>query len=106
MLKKEIQQLLIKRQLEVTDLQTEAVDAKRKLTKLKSELESSQSRLSVEVDHLYDIRKAIETVVALRYPDVTLETLGQFGNITATSNLIDESEELLALRHIYKLTEF
>lgn len=73
------------------------------IRKLEESEQSLKNQLSNQVDHLENIRNAIETIVALRYPDVQLNPSWQMSNEPRPAN---EPEELLALRHIYKLTGF
>lgn len=80
--------------------------AKRKLTDNVTEVENLQNRLNNEVQHLDNIRKAIESFAALRFPGTEFDPASYQPPIPTGYVKVEEPEELLALRHLYSLTGF
>lgn len=79
----------------------------REIKTLEEKNQSLQNQLGVQVDHLDNVRKAIESIAALRFPGTEFDT-SSWIKITPPAGYVkmDEPEELLALRHLYSLTGF
>ena len=106
MLKRELEKLVGDKNAENFDL----ANAVRKLTnernKAQDELKGSQNKLSLEVNRLVEIRNAIETIGAVKFPGASFENENTpfMSTPVQMASQSAEPDELLALRHIYKLT--
>jgi len=78
----------------------------RDIKKVTEDRDQLKKRLAVEVDRLSDIQKAIETICAVRFPGAEFDSSSYVPIIPPGYVKVEETDELLVLRHLYSLTGF
>ncbi len=104
MLKKDLIVELRIRDKRLSDEESDKRTAERLCKKLEDDIANQKTATNLERARLDNVRKAVETVIALKFPGSQIAETTPF--TFPQEGMLGEPEELLALRHIFSLTSY